>query len=333
MVTQVKAPNVGKTRDKAADIMKGIAILAVILGHCVGIPLWLHRLIYSFHLPLFFLIGGYFYRSSKGSLQFKKDFKRLIVPYFAVMTIICLYAFVAHYVIRSDHSHAYVNFFATIFPTGLTSKSVTANSVPIWFLFALFWCREIFNFLYRTLNKFPRYIVIIILPIVAIIFYESVKPAYIELPFAFIQGLSAILFFATGHIIRKYKQGITVRLSIAGGMFWCFGFMFSNIEMIKCTYNLLDFTIAVCGTYCIYKLSELIASIRGRFLFIPNVLSWYGKVSLVILCAHTIERYLPIWNWIYGRNFLIEFTIKVIVCTIMTYLCFKNRLTRKVFGL
>jgi len=50
------------------DIAKGIAILAVIIGHLGGLPDILGRFIFSFHMPLFFLISGYFMKpmSMKG---------------------------------------------------------------------------------------------------------------------------------------------------------------------------------------------------------------------------------------------------------------------------
>lgn len=58
-------------RLRALDIAKGIAIILVVIGHAVpdatthmgiqseGLAI-LNRLIYSFHMPLFFLISGYF---------------------------------------------------------------------------------------------------------------------------------------------------------------------------------------------------------------------------------------------------------------------------------
>ena len=58
-------------RSSEFDILKGIAILLVIIGHVcdylmIGGGGWAnwHRIIYSFHMPLFFFVSGYF--SSKG---------------------------------------------------------------------------------------------------------------------------------------------------------------------------------------------------------------------------------------------------------------------------
>lgn len=73
-----------KERNHAIDIMKGIAILCVILGHIEAIPEVGKGIIFSFHMPLFFIIAGYFYRPTVDyRAKLNKDFKRLIVPYIA----------------------------------------------------------------------------------------------------------------------------------------------------------------------------------------------------------------------------------------------------------
>lgn len=47
-------------RNPNIDILKGIGILSVIIAHLTQI--WLLRgLLYSFHMPLFFLASGYFF--------------------------------------------------------------------------------------------------------------------------------------------------------------------------------------------------------------------------------------------------------------------------------
>lgn len=45
-------------RNDTIDIMKGIGILLVMLGHFVDG--FAHTFIYSFHMPLFFVLAGYF---------------------------------------------------------------------------------------------------------------------------------------------------------------------------------------------------------------------------------------------------------------------------------
>ena len=70
-----------KQRDVSIDIAKGVAILSVIIGHCVLTNNIVAHVIYSFHMPLFFLFAGYFYRQKPIAGSFRNDFSRLIVPF------------------------------------------------------------------------------------------------------------------------------------------------------------------------------------------------------------------------------------------------------------
>ena len=69
-----------KERIEWVDIAKGIAIIAMIIGH--GCPKRaIVSFIFSFHMPLFFILSGIVYKTnSKGMVS--KKIKSLIVPYF-----------------------------------------------------------------------------------------------------------------------------------------------------------------------------------------------------------------------------------------------------------
>ena len=47
-----------KTRIRFIDTARGIAIICIILGHLGSASI--NRVVYTFHIPLFFLITGYF---------------------------------------------------------------------------------------------------------------------------------------------------------------------------------------------------------------------------------------------------------------------------------
>lgn len=69
------------------DLAKGIAIFLVVVGHIETIP-FIKSTIYSFHIPLFFLLSGYFVDFSKDfGFQVKKMFRSLIVPYLVIGVI------------------------------------------------------------------------------------------------------------------------------------------------------------------------------------------------------------------------------------------------------
>lgn len=67
-------------RDNTFDVMKGIGIIAMIIGH-MSIPHFLYDFIFSFHMPLFFLIGGYFFKPRPFKEIIQKSAGRLLKPY------------------------------------------------------------------------------------------------------------------------------------------------------------------------------------------------------------------------------------------------------------
>jgi len=91
-----------KTRIPYLDFLKFFAIASVLLGHSVeqttgndfwDNPIW--SFIYTYHMPLFMLLCGYFFGSSL-NLSFgelvKKKFVQLVIPSLSAFAI--MYAFV-----------------------------------------------------------------------------------------------------------------------------------------------------------------------------------------------------------------------------------------------
>lgn len=65
------------------DLTKGIAIFLMVCGH-TSIPLSISNWIWSFHMPLFFIISGILFNATKYpnfNLFIKKRGKTLIIPY------------------------------------------------------------------------------------------------------------------------------------------------------------------------------------------------------------------------------------------------------------
>ena len=58
-------------RDSTLDVLKGIGIILVVIGHS-NCPKLLDDYIFSFHMPLFFIASGYFF--NKKCLENKKQY-------------------------------------------------------------------------------------------------------------------------------------------------------------------------------------------------------------------------------------------------------------------
>lgn len=76
-----------KERLHYMDMAKGVGILCVIVGHLGSQKI--SNVIYSFHMPLFFLISGYFIcKESKPKNVIKKRLKQLLPAY--LLTTLCI---------------------------------------------------------------------------------------------------------------------------------------------------------------------------------------------------------------------------------------------------
>ena len=75
-----------KTRIDYIDNVKGILILLVVLGHCIDGETYLKTVIYSFHMPAFFIISGILlnYSSAVGKnfgAFLLSRIRQLLIPY------------------------------------------------------------------------------------------------------------------------------------------------------------------------------------------------------------------------------------------------------------
>ena len=81
-----------KVRDYRMDNIKAMLIILVVVGHLLELFLksgnvkTIYKIIYSFHMPLFIFISGYFAR-----FNLKKIFAGIIAPYIVFQTIYILY--------------------------------------------------------------------------------------------------------------------------------------------------------------------------------------------------------------------------------------------------
>ena len=85
-MTKIEKSVEPKSRYLWIDILKGIGIVCVILGHTF---IYGDR-VYYFHMPLFFIVGGFLFRNGQEWLYlFWKSTKRIIFPF--IIYLIVLY--------------------------------------------------------------------------------------------------------------------------------------------------------------------------------------------------------------------------------------------------
>lgn len=139
------------TRNLSLDVAKGLCIILMVIGHLPWDSNFGHNFIESFHMPLFFMVSGFFFKTIDDSIVIKKSVKRLLVPLLigtAVCILISLYF--------DDFNGIENRLLSLIYPEGTRSKDLFCPNMPdagtFWFLAALFWCRWLFNIIHRNFS-------------------------------------------------------------------------------------------------------------------------------------------------------------------------------------
>lgn len=80
----------GEPRVSWIDVLKGIGIVLVVIGHIYLNPI-VDNWLYSFHMPLFFLAGGLVYKEKPILVDVRRRIQTIVVPYFSFGFLILLY--------------------------------------------------------------------------------------------------------------------------------------------------------------------------------------------------------------------------------------------------
>lgn len=308
------------------DIAKGIAIICVILGHLD--VLWLKNLVFPFHMPLFFLISGYFLsinRPWKDFLQRKKE--SLLIPYFFTGYIIIAaaipIAMILHHSVIVEICRWLMG---VLYGNGTDMPSIFPN-IPtfigaLWFLLALFWASLFTRFIVQYC---PRYLA----PIVFItLFYIGWSTSdSIWWPWDIQAGMTAALLVYIGHETRTYNllkpkpsigYVILICLFVLSSMYF-----YNNLEMSKNHFGngLFDLLRATLITWLIILFSQKINN--SNF---AKIMAWFGTNSIIVFAFHSIELDLIPWSEIIQHLLLIGipevFTYLFVVLIKISWACF-----------
>lgn len=289
------------------DHAKYVAIILMIIGHCYwkfSLP-YLSEVIYSFHMPLFFIISGYVLGLSNlpslkvGILKFGRAYLK---PY-SVTCILVLFFIVLcdsfqrkQFLLYDICDWAVRWSFASGSFEGKEFFAATPIVGPVWFLFSLFWACLIYSMIKRKYSGFNM-IVFVMLSFLASLFTIH----YVRFPFSLQAGMSAVLLIWLGDVTRKNRivesLGNNITVVIILIVVWGICVLKGSMVMSNCTYGLG--LISILGAYAGALLFLKIISL------IPNIIillggGYFGQKTLYILCAHEIFQYS---HYIYGNPF------------------------------
>ncbi len=331
------------------DIARGIAIICIVLGH-LGISS-ISNAVFTFHVPIFYFISGYFIHGREPETVFiKKKARSLLVPYAVTCVImVILGALKSLYYSGAEEAVKSAEFwlYAALYGAGSNAKAPlflfkSVRSIgAIWFLWATFWGSV---FLHGLLGVNLKYRIAVILLISVISVWSS---NYIWLPLSVQAGGIALLFMYLGFCLQKCtdflrnipKEIKAVWTIYAFAIWIAFIRDMQDFSLVRCAMGrgVIDIFCCICACYCIVLLSKILEQYATR---LANGLAYIGRYSLIMLCVHIIELNLLPWNPVinsigipnvsYTGNLILG---KMILNIGMTVILSKNKFVRRIFAL
>lgn len=278
-------------RNPEFDIVKGIGMVLMVLGHTYGPESLLWSIIYPFHMPLFYIISGYFFKEKDTITVIRTSYIRLLKPYLFICIAVTLIRFIQHLTNTSIH----------VFDI----KGILYGIGPGWFLLSLFWCRLFFNCIIKLTPNYYFLISFISSSSVALL-YPFLSSQIKNLPplLAVPQSLSCLIFFAIGYYAKqkdllKLLSRHTYRTVFISVLFWLITCIYGKVEVSKCIYKLwiIDYLGAIGGTCICYHIARFI---NGYSTIFSTLFINISQYSIAILSFHTIDYTIFMWYHLDG---------------------------------
>lgn len=338
-----------KKRVEWIDIAKGFAMILVVIGHTAfstSKQEILRAMIFSFHMPLFFILSGMTLSFADNWKQLMnktvKDVKNLLIPYvvcYILSTIIGLF-FAPSNITNKYYFTA--NLLGFIYASGVPTTFGTYevfSAGAIWFFVCLFCARLLLRLLFLLIKNNPlRIIISVLLCLCGISIGEN---QYLILSFDL--ALIAQLFLMIGCFLNRWRYPFTrfpwLQLLIYGGI-WSillhhyYAPLDGNRLYMELAIRRMEFfpdvLISFAGTMALCEFSVLTTKwpVAKRFF------SWIGMNSLLLLCIHSFDYYFfPVWwdnvNFVFHSGMRILFDLLVLALYQFTVCLLKKKVRKR----
>ncbi len=324
------------------DIAKGIAILAVILGHTTpGGGTMAEKItrgvIFSFHMPLFFILSSTAFRMSSDNDEFlrktERAFRHLVVPAAFLYMLRLGLNVLNHFGSIAWKSYLMEKINIFVFGSGVAvdvmGASIPALGIP-WFLLVLFLGRSLFDYLHLKLGRkqFAAALIACTLSGVALGKLQW-------LPFSFDIALAVMPFFAWGVFLKRidihHKTCLYGALSFfIWGSTLLLSYMTENsyLELACRRYTLFPvcYITAIAGTMFFCYLSAAADEVK-----IMAPLRYLGRNSMYMLWIHTMD-YAVSFVWSITGNGFIDAGLRILVDILLFLMLMKFMDFMKKYG-
>ena len=322
-------------------IAKGIGIILVVIGYFypTGSPAYwkgLNNIIYSFHMPLFFIISGYLYNHTKYSYStlIKNKIKRLLYPFITIAIVFLFIKYISGLFVNLGHPVGLLSIYA------LFVDPVHSYMPLLWYLQALFIIFAIYP-LIRNLVK-NNYLILLLFLFVNMIFgvnHPVIGNAFANMPF-FVAGM-VLKENWTGTLLAKIKDA-TLIYTVAPALIFALIYSFFKANFFESYAYSVNFLLGMLGSLFVINLSHTIDIMHNKGF--KKKIAMIGYYAMSIFLFHTFFESAIRIGCIQVLNFVqIQFEVIAIIAIVAgvifplqfeKFILRKNKITKKlVLGL
>ncbi|MSS10114.1 acyltransferase family protein [Clostridium sp. WB02_MRS01] len=299
-----------KKRIGYIDVCKGIAIILVIVGHTIQSDTYLHRLIYSFHIPVFFFISGMFLNLCKyqiGDIRFTIFARKNLVLIFTYVFYSCLFLlfdFVRIIFIGYPIKKIILNFWLFFTTSGIN---------VLWFISTLFWGMYItLRVLIKVKDLYLRFTIILTFSAITAFIGKYLQNDWFQsgnlakclyyLILGIARPFSVTIFLFVGYELKRF---FTLENNLPLKWLWLFPSAgitcMCATRLCEVDIHLMRFGVfpiyllgGISGSIFLLILSEYVAKIH----VLKKLLSYYGINTIFIMATHNYLPVIMLSEWI-----------------------------------
>lgn len=331
-------------RDSTFDILKGLAIIFVVIGHS-RFPFVVEHFIVSFHMPVFFFVSGYFFKIRDMRTELGNNWNRIMVPYLFTSATMIAVAFIIG-LFSGPAWGGVLDQFVTCLVGGQPLIAIPLygkilNLGPLWFLLALVFIRIMAKFLFALkIHDIAKAFIVIVLAFVGI----KTSARGIFMPWFIPSALCGLGFFFVGYQLKardfaNARPAAKWALLITSVACWIYCVLYSGMSINAAAFGahyVFDVYGALGATLLCYLLSKKMAQGSNA---VQRYFNFMGKYSLLVLCIHTVELQFVPWESIIASLPMHRVMATTILClcriaaiSTLTWMALKNSFIKdKVF--
>lgn len=294
------------------NLLKMIGIVHVVVSHVYAQLFSVLRQSYSFHMPLFYFISGYFYdenhEKEKGKYIWSKFRKNVGLFYFYYLIMIIFSLLIRWKYSISLGIISWYTIFVKPFTVGPGNPGFLMG--PAWFILSLFLVQNIFIFLFPLIKK---------------IF----KKNFYQILFFLILGIASI--FISNQVWSRNEFLVMILRTNVGVMFYYLGYFYkTNIESKINIFNgkILSLSLLLMSLLVITDINLKFSFVSMEFggqVLTPIITSTIG-IYISIFIAKGLDKIIKNKNdilHIIGRNSLYIMIFQFLIFFIISLIFFK----------